>query len=96
MDSLFAYAEAFREGLNYFLYCSDITTREKPILDESNLESIGYYDGFNYGEYLEMTRQTMSISQEQLMAVIDKNHTQALKKHFEYMKMIEKGSYKVK
>lgn len=94
MDGLFEYTEAFREGLNYVLYYSDVETRETPILDESSLESIGYYDGFNYGEYLEMTRQTMSITQEQLIAVIDKNHTQALKKHFEYVKMIEKGNLK--
>lgn len=72
------FTQAFKKGLNYVLYDSEIETRVEPILDKGNLESIGYYDGYQYGEYLEMTGQTMSVSQEQLIAVIDKYHTKAL------------------
>lgn len=80
------YEEAFKRGWNYVLYGSEKETREQPQLDKSNLESIGYYDGYQYGEYCEMAGLTMSISQEQLIAVIDKYHTNALKTQQEYVK----------
>lgn len=75
------YANAFKNGMNYVLYDSDVEDRVTPTVNFSNMESIGYYDGFHYGEYLEATGQTMSVSQEQLIAVIDKYHTQALKRY---------------
>lgn len=79
------YANAFKKGMNYILYGSDAQTRELVTLDVSNMESIGYYDGYQYGEFLELTCQTMSISDEQLIAVIDKYHTQALKRYKNYI-----------
>lgn len=81
MLGLEEYAKSFKKGLNYVLYDSEPETRDEPILNENDLESIGYYDGYQYGEYLEMTGQTMSIKQEQLMAEIDKRHTRALDKY---------------
>ena len=79
MLGLEEYAKGFKKGLHYVLYESEEGERKIPILDKSNLESIGYYDGYQYGEYLERTGQTMSISGEQLIAEIDKRHTTALK-----------------
>ena len=83
------YADAFKKGMNYVLYDSDIEDRMEPILDLSDFVSIGYYDGYTYGEYLEQTGQTMSTSQEQLIAVIDKYHTQALKRYSQLEKESE-------
>lgn len=76
------YAKAFKNGMNYVLYDSEEYNREVSNLNEDSMESIGYCDGYQYGEFLERTGQTMSISDEQLIAVIDKYHTQALKKYY--------------
>lgn len=81
MLGLEEYTNAFKNGMNYVLYGSDVEDRVTPTVDLNNMKSIGYYDGFHYGEYLETTGQTMSVSQEQLIAVIDKYHTQALKRY---------------
>lgn len=78
------YAEAFKKGFNYVLYGSSEETREEPILDESSVESSGYYDGFQYGIYCERVGISMSISDENLIAVIDKHHWQAMKRYQEY------------
>lgn len=85
MLGLEEYSRAFKEGYTYVLYDSEPETRQVPSLDKTSLESIGYYDGYNYGEYLETTSQTMSISHEQLIAEIDKRHTKALEKYHEFL-----------
>lgn len=87
------YAYAFKKGMNYVLYGSEGQTRKFPTLDASSMESMGYYDGYQYGEFLELTCQTMSISDEQLLAVIDKNHTQALKRYYEYCYVFYKSGF---
>lgn len=87
------YVHAFNKGMNYVLYDSDEQTREFPTLDLSSMESIGYYDGYQYGEFLCLTSQIMSISDEQLFAVIDKNHTQALKRHHNYNYVCYKSGF---
>lgn len=51
-----------------------------PELDLNSMESIGSYDGYIYKEYLEQIGQE-ELKQEQLIAVIDKYHTQALKRY---------------
>lgn len=79
------YSEEFIKGYKYYLYESNENNRVEPELDKSDMKSIGYYNGYNYGEYCEMTCQTMSIGKEQLTAQIDKTHTQALNMHKEYM-----------
>jgi len=85
MLGLEEYTKGFMNGRNYVLYQSELESRQEPTLDKANLESIGYYDGYNYGEYLERTGQTMSISPEQLIAEIDKRHTKALKTYEEFL-----------
>lgn len=82
MNNLEQYAESFRRGLYRFLY-TDEGNCQMPMMNKGSLASIGYYDGYQYGEYLEITGQTMSISDEHLMAVIDKCHTQAFHKYKE-------------
>lgn len=96
MYGLNEYSKSFKKGLNYVLYDSEEETRIEPILDESSIESIGYYDGYNYGEYLERTGQTMSVSSEQLIAEIDKHHTRALDKYNKSLNLDteEKGQVK--
>lgn len=84
MLGLNEYTVAFKQGLNYVLYDSEKETRKEPKIDNSSLTSIGYYDGYQYGEYCEMVGISMSISQEQLIAVIDKYHTQALERYSTY------------
>lgn len=95
MLGLEEYAEAFKRGLNYVLYGSN-QNREIPTVDNGNLESLGYHDGYVYGEYCEMTGQAMSISQEQLIAVIDKSHSRALNIYNTYMQenINQKGQIK--
>jgi hypothetical protein len=77
------YTNAFKKGLNYVLY-SDYEKRVEPTLDKGNIESIGFNDGYIYGEYCERTGQTMSISQEQLIAVINKAYSRAIDTYREY------------
>ena len=81
MLGLEEYARGFTQGLNYVLYKSTKEDREVPVIDERDLTSIGYYDGFNYGEDLERIHMTMGISNEQLVAEIDKRHTRAINKY---------------
>ena len=57
MNSLEQYAESFRRGLYQFLY-TDEGNRQMPMMNKGSLASIGYYDGYQYGEYLEITGQT--------------------------------------
>lgn len=81
MLNIIEYARAFKDGMNYVLNGSSEQDRIESDLYLSSIVSvIGYHDGYHYGEYLERTGQTMSISAEQLMAEIDKHYTQALKK----------------
>lgn len=79
------YSEAFIKGYRYYLYESDENNRIEPSLDKTDMESIGYYNGYGYGEYCEMTCQTMSMNSGQLTAQIDKTHTKSLNMHKEYM-----------
>lgn len=51
-----------------------------PDLDISSMESIGCHDGYVYKQYLDRIGQE-EFKQEQLIAVIDKYHTQALKRY---------------
>ena len=67
------YQNAFRKGYNYVLYGSEEENRKTPTVNFNDLESTGYYNGFQYGEYCEITSQTMSISDTQLIAIIDKS-----------------------
>ena len=96
MLGLEEYARSFKKGLNYVLYDSKIETRVEPTIDKSNIESIGYYDGYTYGEYLEMTGQTMSIKSEQLIAQIDKQHTRALNKYGEFLGLNSEDKEQIK
>jgi len=75
--SLIEYTLAFRKSFKNYLY-GGVENREVPVLDKGSFKSLGTYDGYQYGEYCEITCQTMSISSEQLIAVIDKYHTRAL------------------
>jgi len=97
MLGLEEYSRGFKEGYTYVLYDSEPDTRKKQReLVKSDIESIGYHDGYEYAEYLELTSQTMSISHEQLVAEIDKRHTNALKNYADFLnpKAQEKGSTK--
>ena len=79
------YAEGFIKGMRLNSY---------PDLDLSSMESIGRYDGYQYKEYIELTGQE-EIKQEQLIAVIDKYHTQALKRYGQNNTIQEKiGNHK--
>ncbi len=96
MLGLQEYAMAFRNGLNYVLYDSEQETRVEPVLDVKSLQSIGYYDGYHYGEYLEICSQTMSISNEQLIAEIDKRHTRAIDKYGEQLGLVSTDKNQIK
>ena len=96
MLGLEEYTQGFKKGYTYVLYDSEPETRQEQPLDKTNLESIGYHDGYNYGEYLEITGQTMSISQEQLIAEIDKRHTKALKNYEEFLNIENNEKQQIK
>ena len=80
------YQNAFRKGYNYVLYGSEEDDRKTPTVNFNDLESIGYCNGFQYGEYCEITSQTMSISDTQLIAIIDKSFSRALEQRDSYIK----------
>ncbi len=79
------YEKSFKKGLSYVLYQSQEENRIAPEFRCESMEKLGYYDGYQYGEYLELTGQTKSISQEQLLAVIDKYHTKAYARYQEFL-----------
>lgn len=79
------YYNAFKKGFYYVLY-NDDETRETPIVKLDDLESIGYNAGFQYGEYCELTSQTMSISGEQLLAVMSKSYSRAVEQRTSHQK----------
>ena len=79
------YYNAFKKGFYYVLY-GDNKTRKAPIVNLDDLDSIGYNAGFQYGEYCELTSQTMSISGEQLLAVMSKSYARAVEQKFSHQK----------
>ena len=79
------YYNAFKKGFYYVLY-GDNKTRKAPIVNLDDLDSIGYNAGFQYGEYCELTSQTMSISGEQLLAVMSKSYARAVELKFSHQK----------
>lgn len=83
MENFYEYEQAFKQGLNAILL-GDSSDRIEPLLDLGDFKSIGYHDGYHYGKYCEIVGLSMCISNEQLMATIDKYHTQALKRNSEY------------
>lgn len=85
-EEVIRYYEEFKKGYYYVLYDSDSDDRVVPVVDYNNLDSIAYNSGFQYGEYCELTSQTMSISSEQLLAVMDKSFTNALAQRTAYQK----------
>lgn len=85
-EEVIKYYEEFKKGYYYVLFDSDENNRKIPIVDYSDLNSIAYNSGFQYGEYCELTSQTMSVSQEQLLAVMDKSYTRALTQRAAYRK----------
>lgn len=80
------YYNAFKQGFYYVLYDSDPENRKTPVVNLDDLNSIGYNAGFQYGEYCELTSQTMSISGEQLLAVMSKSYARALDQRFSHQK----------
>ena len=91
MLGLNEYAKAFADGLNYSLFGSNI---KEPVLDTTKIESIGYYDGYNYGEYCKITDQHMGISNEKLITEIDKRHTTAINKYSDQLGFTNKDQVK--
>lgn len=83
VNEFMEYSENFKRGYNENIYCGAINVLSEDSVDYSNMESIGYYDGSCYAEYIVNTFQTMSVTSEQLMAEIDKRHTKALEKFVE-------------
>ena len=82
------FREGFIEGYNYALSCQErenIIRPEKERIDYSNMRDIGYSDGVDYGVFVFDTFQTQVIKPENFVAVIDKYHTQALKRREEFL-----------
>ncbi len=72
------YANGFVRGYNENVYNDEGNKLYVKDVDFSSMESIGYYDGNSYAEYVKDT--FMSITQEQLIAEIDKRHTLAMER----------------
>lgn len=90
------FSDSFKKGYKYVLWNSTEENRENPTVNMADINSIGYNLGFQYGEYCELTSQTMSISQEQMIAIIDKSYTRALYQRQSYFDREEKyGIYRV-
>lgn len=78
------YYNGFMKGYQYVLYGSEKDNREEPIIDYGNLESIGYFDGYNQGIYCELTSQTKYVNHENLIAIIHKAYDRAIDTYREY------------
>ena len=88
MYGLEEYARAFKKGLHEALYGVEQDLESEQNSDNSKLASIGYSDGYDYGNYLKITGQEdIDLSDEQLMAEIDKWHTSALNRYSEELKL---------
>ena len=74
------YEVAFKNGYSNVLY-SDEEHLDIPTVDYTRFDSIGYYDGFNYGDYCVKVGMQWDIKPDNLIAQIDKCFTQALKKY---------------
>lgn len=74
------YSNAFVRGYNENVYNDGENKLDVKDVDFSSMESIGYYDGNSYAEYVKDTFQVMSITQEQIIAEIDKRHTWAMER----------------
>ena len=85
IEGLNEYSINFKQGYNdtRFEDFDDVIFLDEPPVDYSSLSSIGYYDGYMYGIYLVKTFQTNNV--HNLEAVIDKYHTQALKRQENYI-----------
>lgn len=78
------FSQGFQKGYDYVLYDSEPENREVPKVSYNDFYSLGYKKGFEYAEYCELTFQTMSISREQLIAIIDKAFTRTISEQEEY------------
>ena len=76
----FKYDKEFRKGLDDARYAADEELLTSPEVDNSSIESIGYYDGFEYGKYCVMTGNRYEIKEENLIAVIFKGYDRAVEK----------------
>ena len=66
------YQKSFKNGLNEVIYSDNPENLSEPEVDYTDISSIGYYDGFQYGDYCVRTGQQNAIKPEHLIAVIDK------------------------
>lgn len=78
------FSQGFQKGYDYVLYDSEPENREVPSVSHNDFYSLGYKKGFEYAEYCELTFQTMSVSREQLIAIIDKAFTRVMDEQTEY------------
>ena len=79
------YEIAFKNGYNFVLYSDDPESLSEPSVDYDSFSSIGYYDGFNYGDYCCRVGLRYAVMPDNLIAQMDKSFTQALNRHNNYI-----------
>ena len=92
--TFFDYCKNFRNGLNETRYASEEELLKCIEVDYSNIESIGYYDGFEYGKYCVMAGMRYDVKEEHIIAVIYKGYNHAIEEMEEYEKKGKKEKKK--
>ena len=80
----YEYSAAFLKGYNYVLYEREDELEDEPEVDYSDFNSIGYYDGYCYGDFCYRTGKKNAINSD-IEANIDKCYSQAIKRNAEYL-----------
>lgn len=80
------YEMAFKNGYSYVLYNDDVESLSEPSVNYGSFQSIGYYDGFQYGDYCVRVGLRFDIKPDNLVAQMDKTFTHALEKNREYVR----------
>ena len=77
MEEFNQYNYSFRKGFIETIYEDEPEKVIAPKVDNTNISSIGYVDGINYGKYQVMAGMKYAVKEENLIAVINKGYMRA-------------------
>ena len=82
------YEMSFKNGYNYVLYSDDPENLDEPTLDYTSFQSMGFHDGYEYGDYCYRVGLRFDVKPDNLLAEMDKRFRTALDRHNEYMEIL--------
>ena len=90
------YEMSFKNGYNYVLYSDDPENLDEPTLDYTSFTSMGFYAGYEYGDWCYRAGLRFDVKPDNLLAEMDKRFRIDLDKHNEYMGILNKVNDPVK